>query len=63
VGLKRKGVPAATIEALKQCYTLLFRSKLLREEALSRVESELGGVPEVAYFLEFVRTSERGVCR
>jgi UDP-N-acetylglucosamine acyltransferase len=63
VGLKRKGVPAETIEALKQCYTLLFRSKLLREEALSRVESELGGVPEVAYFLEFVRTSERGVCR
>ena len=63
VGLKRKGVPAETIEALKQCYTLLFRSKLLREEALSRVESELGEIPEVAYFLEFVRTSERGVCR
>jgi len=63
VGLKRKGYPGETIDALKRCYTIVFRSKLLLAEALDRVESELGDVPEVRYFLDFVRTSERGVCR
>jgi UDP-N-acetylglucosamine acyltransferase len=63
VGLERKGYPRETIDALKRCYALLFRSKLALEEALARVEAELGQVPEVRYFLEFVRGSERGICR
>lgn len=63
VGLKRRGYPPETIEALKRCYTILFRSKLMLGEALARVEHELGHVPEVRYFVEFVRTSERGVVR
>jgi UDP-N-acetylglucosamine acyltransferase len=63
VGMRRKGMSAETIEAVKRCYMTLFRSKLRLEEGLDRVESELGHVPEVRYFLEFVRASERGVCR
>jgi UDP-N-acetylglucosamine acyltransferase len=63
VGLKRKGYTPSTIGAIKKCYMTLFRSKLLLEEALQKVESESGDVPEVRYFLEFVRTSKRGVCR
>ena len=63
VGLKRKGYPAETIDAIKKCYAILFRSKLAVEEAAGRVEAELGGVEEVRYFLDFVRTSTRGVCR
>ncbi len=63
VGLRRRGYPPETISALKRCYSLLFRSKLLQEEAARRVEQELGHVAEVRYFLDFVRTSERGVCR
>ncbi len=63
VGLKRKGYPPETIEAIKRCYAILFRSKLLLAEAMERVERELGHVEEVRYFLEFVRTSRRGVCR
>jgi UDP-N-acetylglucosamine acyltransferase len=63
VGLERKGYPEETVSALKNCYRLLFRSKLRLDEALDRVESELGHVPEVRYFVEFVRGSERGVCR
>ena len=31
--------------------------------ALARVETEWGGFEEVRYFLEFVRTSKRGICR
>ncbi len=63
VGLKRRGCSPATIAAIKKCYRTLFRSKLALEVALGRVEAELGAVDEVRYFLQFVRTSERGVCR
>jgi UDP-N-acetylglucosamine acyltransferase len=63
IGLKRKGCPQETIDAIKRCYMTLFRSKLLQDEAIAKVEAELGDVPEVRYFLEFVRTSKRGVIR
>jgi UDP-N-acetylglucosamine acyltransferase len=63
VGLERKGYPPETILALKRCYMRLFRSKRPLAEALDEVEAELGHVPEVRYFVDFVRSSERGVCR
>ena len=63
IGMKRAGYSKDTIEAVKRCYMTLFRSKLLLEEAMARVEKEQGEIPEVAYFLEFVRTSKRGVTR
>ena len=63
VGLKRRGVPPETVKALKRAYHVLFRSKLLLEEALTIVERELGDDEEVRYLVEFIRTSKRGVCR
>jgi UDP-N-acetylglucosamine acyltransferase len=63
VGLKRLAYPDETVQALKRCYALLFRSRLLREEAMGQVERELGHVEEVRYFLDFIRSSKRGVCR
>lgn len=63
VGLRRKGYPRETIRALKSCYMTLFRSKKRLDEAMREVEAEFGDVDEVRYFLEFVRTSERGVVR
>jgi UDP-N-acetylglucosamine acyltransferase len=63
VGLKRRGYPPETIRAIKHCYHLLFQSKLLLQDALERAEKELGHVEEVRYFVEFVRSSKRGVCR
>ena len=63
VGLKLKGYPPETIEAIKRCYMTLFRSKLLLADAITKVESELGHVPEVRYFLDFVQSSKRGVIR
>ncbi len=63
VGLKRKGYSRETIAALKHCYNQLFLSKQLLHEAADAVEAELGHIEEVRYFLEFVRSSKRGVCR
>lgn len=63
VGLKRKGYAPPTIEAIKRCYLTLFRSKMLLEEGLAAVEAESGSIPEIRYFLDFVRSSKRGVVR
>lgn len=63
VGLKRKGYPAETIEAIKRCYMRLFRSRKLLADAMAEIEAESGHIEEVRYFLEFVRSSKRGVCR
>jgi len=63
IGLERKGFTKETIQALQRAYRLLVRSKLLLSDALERIETELALYPEVRYFLEFVRTSHRGVIR
>jgi len=63
IGLERKGFSKETIEALQRAYRILVRSKLKLADALARIEAELGSVPEVRYFAEFVRESKRGVIR
>jgi len=63
VGLRRRGFSEETIAAIRQAHRILFGMGLLRAEALERVERELGSHPEVAYLLNFIRTSKRGVIR
>jgi UDP-N-acetylglucosamine acyltransferase len=63
IGLQRKGFPPETVEALQRAYRILIRSKLKLEEALTRIEQELGSVAEVRYLVEFVRESKRGIIR
>jgi UDP-N-acetylglucosamine acyltransferase len=64
IGLQRKGFSAESIEALRKAYKLLTRSKLLQQEALERIDAELGDVPEVRYFSDFIKSaSKRGVVR
>jgi UDP-N-acetylglucosamine acyltransferase len=63
IGLDRKGFPKETVQALQRAYRLLVRSKLSVHDALDRIETELGLYPEVRYFAEFVRSSQRGVIR
>jgi UDP-N-acetylglucosamine acyltransferase len=63
LGLKRRHFSDEVVTALRRTYRTLFRSKLPLKEAIAEVEGEMGGHKEVAYFLEFVRDSERGVVR
>ncbi len=63
IGLERKGFQKETIEALQRAYRILIRSKLRLQEALDRIEGELGFHSEVRYFAEFVRESKRGIIR
>jgi len=63
IGLERKGFTKETIDALQRAYRLLTRSKLPLQQALDRIEAELGSSAEVREFAEFIRTSHRGVIR
>ena len=63
IGLQRKGFPPETIEALQRAYRILVRSKLKLEDAVTRIESELGFFAEARYFAEFARESKRGIIR
>jgi UDP-N-acetylglucosamine acyltransferase len=62
VGLKRAGYKHSDIVALKRAYQILYRSGLRLEEALARIEAEVP-TPETRHLVEFVRRSERGICR
>lgn len=63
IGLERKGLQKEAIEALQRAYRILIRSKLRLEDALLRIENELGFSAEARYFAEFVRQSKRGIIR
>jgi UDP-N-acetylglucosamine acyltransferase len=62
VGLKRAGFDAARIDAVKKAYAILYRSGLLLEQALARIEAEIDA-PEARHIAEFIRRSKRGICR
>ncbi|MEQ8161671.1 MAG: acyl-[acyl-carrier-protein]--UDP-N-acetylglucosamine O-acyltransferase, partial [Smithellaceae bacterium] len=63
IGLKRRGFSEETINALKKAYRILFRSHLLLNAAIEKVEAEVEDFPEVRHFVKFIKESERGVCR
>src|SRR5437867_2323196 len=64
IGLQRKGFEQDTLEALDRAYRILIRSKLKLQDALQKIESELGFHPEARYLVEFIRgTSKRGFIR
>ena len=63
IGLQRKGFPPETLEALDRAYRILIRSKLKLQDALQKIETELGLYPEARYLVEFARTSKRGIIR
>jgi UDP-N-acetylglucosamine acyltransferase len=63
IGLRRRGIAEDTIKALQKAHRILFGMGLLREEAMEMVSSEYGSIPEVAYLLDFIRNSKRGVIR
>jgi UDP-N-acetylglucosamine acyltransferase len=63
VGLRRHDFAAQTIQALKGAYRILFRLGLTLNEGIERVKAEVEQVPEVIHFVEFIKSSERGVTR
>ena len=63
VGLERHGFSGEVLGSLKEAYRILYRSGLNQQQALERLEAELGVEPVVQRMLDFVRGSRRGVTR
>lgn len=62
VGLRRAGFTPDQISPLKKAFRLLFHDRRPLAEALARIEAELDG-EHVERLVEFVRSSDRGICR
>lgn len=62
VGLERRGFSADVRRRLKRVYRVLFQSNLNLSQAIARVEADQTLLdPEVGYFIDFIRTSKRGI--
>ncbi len=61
VGLKRHGFNLDVRRELSKAYKFLYRSHLHIEDALKRIENEVILLPEVTHFLEFCRSTKRGL--
>lgn len=62
-GLKRREFSTEQIRNIKNAYRLVYRKGLKLSEAMQQIESQLDAQPELAVFLESLRSSERGIIR
>ena len=63
IGLKRHGFPTATVTELKKVYRIFFRIGITLNEAIERVQAEVDHLPEVINFINFIKSSQRGIAR
>jgi UDP-N-acetylglucosamine acyltransferase len=61
VGLKRHGFPLEVRRALAKAFRLTYRSGLRMAEALDQIEREWDSCPHVKHWIDFCRTSKRGL--
>lgn len=63
IGLKRHGFSQNTLSLLKKAYRIIFRIGLTQNEAIERTRAEIEQVPEVVNFINFIKSSQRGITR
>jgi UDP-N-acetylglucosamine acyltransferase len=63
VGLRRRGLPPATIDAIKRAYKTIYRSGMGQDELRSALEAQAQSCPEVRLMLDFLDASRRGYIR
>lgn len=63
VGLERRGFTKEQIAIIKKAYRILFRSGMLKKDAIQLLLSEYGHHQEVRKLIEFLQTTKRGVAR
>jgi UDP-N-acetylglucosamine acyltransferase len=62
VGMRRANIPPESRDAIKRAYRLLYRSSLNLPHALDAIQAEPMS-EEVRLIVEFVKQSERGICK
>ncbi len=63
IGLRRTGFSNEAIRHIQHAFFLLLASKLNTAQALERIKTEMAGIPEIDYLIEFIETSQRGVTK
>jgi UDP-N-acetylglucosamine acyltransferase len=63
VGLKRHGVSQQDIVHLRKAFKIIFFSKLSFPHAIKEIQSQLPATETITYLVDFIKQSERGVCR
>ena len=63
IGVRRSGMPKESQLVLKKVFKILFHSGLSLSSAMEKVKEVGRGFEEVDYLLNFIKNSERGVCR
>lgn len=63
VGLKRHRFTKSTLQELKKTYRIVFRIGLTVKQASERVRAEVEQIPEVVNFMNFIKSSSRGITR
>jgi len=63
INLERAGFSDEAQAALRNAYKIIFREDLSTANALAKVEAELPSLPEVKHLVQFIRASERGICK
>ncbi len=60
VGLRRIHASTELIAAIKDAYKLIWHSSIPRQEALQQLEEKYD-FPEIKYFVDFIRSAQRGI--
>jgi len=63
IGLRRKKIPAPSIKALAFAFKTIFNSGLLVKNALQQLKAQANNTEEVAYLIDFINKTERGITR
>jgi len=61
IGLRRAGLSAEAIAALREAFRILYKEGRTQRSALDRIEEDLGGISEVGEFTAFIRGSTLGI--
>ncbi len=63
VGLERNGIEPEARKLLKRAFKIIFRSGLSLPSVIQRIETEVSGHDVVRQLLEFLKASQRGLCK
>ncbi|PIP67504.1 MAG: acyl-[acyl-carrier-protein]--UDP-N-acetylglucosamine O-acyltransferase [Candidatus Omnitrophica bacterium CG_4_9_14_0_2_um_filter_42_8] len=63
IGVRRAGMSQKAQAELKKAFKILFHSGLALKNGIAKVKKEIASMEEVEYLLNFLKDSERGICR
>lgn len=63
IGLSRQGFSSETVQQLKTLYKIFYLQNLTVAQAIEKAGMEMGTLPEVQHFIDFVKSSKLGFIR